>query len=74
MTEAALSWHKRLLFRLVLLSLPFVALEIALRLFLAWRVDTGLLLYGHRHKTVRRRPRGISRAAGSVSRFFRELF
>ena len=39
-----------------------------------WATATGLLLYGHRHKTVRRRTRGISRAATSVSRFFRELF
>lgn len=39
-----------------------------------WATATGLLLYGHRHKTMRRRSRGISRAAGSVSRFFRELF
>jgi hypothetical protein len=39
-----------------------------------WATATGLLLYGHRHKAVRRRTRGISRAAGSVSRFFRELF
>jgi cell division protein FtsA len=39
-----------------------------------WATATGLLLYGHRHKTPRRRSRGITRAAGSVSRFFRELF
>ena len=39
-----------------------------------WATATGLLLYGHRHKTMRRRSRGITRAAGSVSRFFRELF
>jgi cell division protein FtsA len=39
-----------------------------------WATATGLLLYGHRNKAVRRRTRGISRAAGSVSRFFRELF
>jgi cell division protein FtsA len=39
-----------------------------------WATATGLLLYGHRHKKPRRRTRGISRAATSVSRFFRELF
>ena len=39
-----------------------------------WATATGLLLYGHRNKTGRRRPRKITRAAGSVSRFFRELF
>ena len=39
-----------------------------------WATATGLLLYGHRHKTPRRRSRGITRAATSVSRFFRELF
>lgn len=39
-----------------------------------WATATGLLLYGHRNKTGRRRTRGFTRAAGSVSRFFRELF
>jgi len=39
-----------------------------------WATATGLLLYGHRHKRPRRRTRGISRAATSFSRFFRELF
>ena len=39
-----------------------------------WATATGLLLYGHRNKASRRRPRGIGRAATSVSRFFRELF
>jgi cell division protein FtsA len=39
-----------------------------------WATATGLLLYGHRNKAPRRRPRGVSRAATSVSRFFRELF
>jgi len=39
-----------------------------------WATATGLLLYGHRNKTGRRRTRRFTRAAGSVSRFFRELF
>lgn len=46
MSASTLSRRRLLLFRLVLLCLPFVFLELALRLFLAWRVGPELLLYG----------------------------
>ena len=39
-----------------------------------WATATGLLLYGHRHKTGRRRARGVTRITASVSRMFREIF
>lgn len=39
-----------------------------------WATATGLLLYGHRHKSARRRGRGLGRVTASVSRFFREFF
>lgn len=39
-----------------------------------WATATGLLLYGHRHKSARRRGRGLGRVTSSVSKFFREFF
>jgi hypothetical protein len=39
-----------------------------------WATATGLLLYGHRFKASRRRPRGVTKITASVSRMFRELF
>lgn len=39
-----------------------------------WATATGLLLYGHRYKSGRRRGRGIGRVTASFSRFFREFF
>lgn len=39
-----------------------------------WATATGLLLYGHRHKSARRRGRGLGRVTASVSKFFREFF
>ena len=38
-----------------------------------WATATGLLLYGHRNKSSRKR-RGVRRMTASVSRMFRELF
>jgi cell division protein FtsA len=39
-----------------------------------WATATGLLLYGHRHKSGRRRGRGIGRVTASVGKFFKEFF
>jgi cell division protein FtsA len=39
-----------------------------------WATATGLLLYGHRYKSGRRRGRGMGRVTASVSKFFREFF
>jgi cell division protein FtsA len=39
-----------------------------------WATATGLLLYGHRHKSARRRGRGLGRVTASVSKFLREFF
>jgi cell division protein FtsA len=39
-----------------------------------WATATGLLLYGHRHKSGRRRGRGIGRMTTSVSKFFEKFF
>jgi cell division protein FtsA len=39
-----------------------------------WATATGLLLYGHRYKPVRRAGRGLSRLTSSVSRMFRDFF
>ncbi len=39
-----------------------------------WATATGLLLYGLRYKTGRRRTRRVTRITASVSRMFRELF
>ena len=39
-----------------------------------WATATGLLLYGHRYKPVRRAGRGLARITSSVSRMFRDFF
>jgi cell division protein FtsA len=39
-----------------------------------WATATGLLLYGHRHKSARGRARGLGRVTASVSKFLREFF
>ena len=39
-----------------------------------WATATGLLLYGHRYKPVRRGGKGLARITSSVSRMFRDFF
>jgi cell division protein FtsA len=39
-----------------------------------WATATGLLLYGHRHKSSRRKRRGMTRITASVSKMFRDFF
>jgi hypothetical protein len=39
-----------------------------------WATATGLLLYGHRYKSSRRRGRGMTRITASVSKMFRDFF
>jgi hypothetical protein len=39
-----------------------------------WATATGLLLYGHRYKPVRRKGGGIGRVTGTVSRMLRDFF
>ena len=39
-----------------------------------WATATGLLLYGHRNKSSRRRVRRMGRVTDSVGKFFREFF
>ena len=39
-----------------------------------WATATGLLLYGHRYKPVRRSGKGLARITSSVSRMFRDFF
>jgi cell division protein FtsA len=39
-----------------------------------WATATGLLLYGHRHKSGARRSKGLSRITSSVAKVFRDFF
>jgi cell division protein FtsA len=39
-----------------------------------WATATGLLLYGHRYKPMRRKGGGIGRVTGTVSRMLRDFF